>query len=70
MAWSDTYLHIHYAKALETDQPQAAQILSNLKVDAAQVSDMVFAITVEKQDPAELAKMWVEENADLVDSWL
>ena len=70
VAWSDTYLHIHYAKALETDQPQAAQILSNLKVDAAQVSDMVFAITVEKQDPAELAKMWVEENADLVDSWL
>ena len=31
---------------------------------------MVFAITVEKQDPAELARNWVEENADLVDSWL
>jgi glycine betaine/proline transport system substrate-binding protein len=70
VAWADTYLHIHYAKALETDQPQAAQILSNLKVDTDQVSNMVYALTVEKQDSAEFAKMWVEENIDLVDSWL
>ena len=70
VAWADTFLHIHYAKALETSQPQAAQILSNLKVDTDQVSNMVHAITVEKQDPAEFAKMWVEENVDLVDSWL
>ena len=70
VAWADTYLHIHYAKALETSQPQAAQILSNLKVDSVQVSGMVYAITVEKQDPAEFAMKWVEENADLVDSWL
>ncbi len=70
VAWADTYLHIHYAKSLETDQPQAAQILSNLKVNSEQVSNMVFAITVEKQDPAELARTWVGENADLVDSWL
>ena len=70
VAWADTFLHIHFAKALEDSQPQAAQILSNVKVDTEQVSAMVYAITVEKQDPAEYAMMWVEENADLVDSWL
>ena len=70
VAWADTYLHIHYARALETGQPQAAQILGNVKVNTEQVSAMVHAITVEKQDPAEFAMKWVEENADLVDSWL
>ena len=70
VAWADTFLHIHYAKDLETSQPQAAQILSNLKVDTDQVSNMVYALVVEKQDPAEFAMKWVEENADLVDTWL
>ena len=70
VAWADTYLHIHYAKDLETSQPQAAQILSNLKVDTDQVSNMVYALVVEKQDPLEYARSWVEANADLVDSWL
>ena len=31
---------------------------------------MVYAIVVENQDPHDLAMKWVEENADLVDSWL
>lgn len=70
VAWSDTLLHIHYAKSLGTRQPQAAEILSNVKLNTDQVSAMVFAITVEKQDPAEFAKKWVAENGDLVDSWL
>lgn len=70
VAWADTYLHIHYAKSLEDRQPQAAEIISNVKLNTDQVSAMVYAITVEKQDPAEFAKKWVAENADLVDSWL
>ena len=70
VAWSDTNLHIHYAKVLESSQPQAAQILKSVKVNTEQVSNMVFAIAVEKEDPGEFAKKWVSENADLIDSWL
>ena len=70
VAWADTYLHIHYATALEGIQPQAAQILANVKVNTQQVSAMVYALTVEKQDPADFAMQWVEANAELVDSWL
>ena len=70
VAWGDTYLHIYYAKALEQSHPQAAQILSNIKVDAVTVSGWVYEIAKNKVDPAEVAKKWVEENADLVDTWL
>ena len=70
VAWGDTNLHIYYAKALEKSHPQAAQILANIKVETDQVSQWVYEIVVNKTDPTELAKKWVEENADLVDSWL
>ena len=70
MAWSTAYLHIHYAASLETDQPEAAAMLANVSLDTEVVSTMTYALVVEKQDPAEFAAKWVEENADLVDSWL
>lgn len=70
VAWADTYLHIHYARALQDSQPQAARILGNVQLDADQVSAMVYALSIEKQDPADFAKQWVEAHADLVDGWL
>ena len=31
---------------------------------------MTYALVVEKQDPADFAKMWVGDNADMVERWL
>ena len=45
VAWADTLLHIHYAKSLKSRQPEAAQILNNVKLNTDQVSAMVYAIT-------------------------
>lgn len=70
VAWSTAYLHIHYATALEKDQPAAAKMLSQVKLDTEVVSAMTYAVVVEKQDPAEFAKKWVSENSSTVDSWL
>ncbi|MEM7378782.1 MAG: glycine betaine ABC transporter substrate-binding protein [Pseudomonadota bacterium] len=70
VAWNTAYLHIHYAASLESDQPEAAAMLANVSLDTAVVSSMTYALVVEKQDPAEFAAKWVEDNADLVDSWL
>ncbi len=70
VAWPNVYAHIHYAKALLDSQPQAARILGNVKLNVDQVNAMVYALAVDKQDPAEFAKKWVQENADLVASWL
>ena len=70
VAWSTAYLHIHYAASLEADQPEAAAMLANVTLDTATVSAMTYALVVDKQDPAEFAAKWVDENADTVDSWL
>ncbi len=69
-AWSTAYLHIHYATGLEEAQPEAAAMLSKVSLDTSIVSAMTYALVVEKQDPAEFAAKWVEDNAETVDSWL
>ena len=70
VAWDLAYLHIHYASALEADQPEVASLLSKVKFDTDIVSRMTFALVVEKQDPADFAKTWVADNADMVERWL
>ena len=70
VAWDLAYLHIHYATALQDSSPEAANLLSNVKLDTDTVSAMTYALVVEKQDPSEFAKKWVSENGDIVDSWL
>ncbi len=69
-AWDLAYLHIHFAKELETSQPEAAALLSSVKLDTDTVSAMTFALVVEKQDPAEFAAQWVADNQDQVSAWL
>lgn len=70
IAWSVPQLHIHFAAALESAQPEAARILSQVKFDTDTISNMTFALVVEKQDPADFAKKWVAENGAKVDAWL
>ena len=69
-AWSTAYLHVHYAKSLETDHPAAASMLHKISLNTDIVSAMTYALVVDKADPAEYAKKWVDENGALVDSWL
>ena len=69
-AWDTAYLHIHYASALAETYPGAAKMLSQAALNTDIVSAMTYALVVEKQDPAEFAKNWVSDNANVVDSWL
>ena len=70
IAWSVPHLHIAFATTLEDSQPAAAQLLSQVKFDTDTISNMTFALVVEKQDPAEFAQKWVAENGSKVDAWL
>jgi len=70
VAWDLAYLHIHYASALESSHPEAASVLSKVKLDTDTVSKMTYALVVEKQDPADYAKQWVADNASTVENWL
>ena len=70
VGWDLAYLHIHYAAALETNFPEAAAVLSKVKLDTDTVSAMTYALVVDKQDPADFAKQWVAKNSKTVERWL
>ncbi len=69
VAWDNATLNISYAVSLESAQPKAAAALSKVSLDTDTLTAMTYALAVEKQDPAEFAAKWVEENQSAVDSW-
>lgn len=69
VAWEDATLNVSYATSLEADQPKAAAMLAKVSLSTETLSAMTYALAVDKQDPAEFAAKWVEENAQTVDSW-
>ncbi|MDE0058881.1 MAG: hypothetical protein OXP07_12225 [Defluviicoccus sp.] len=70
VAWDLAYLHVHYAASLEKSHPEAAALLSKVKLTTDQVSHMTFGLVVKKMSAADYAKQWAKENAELVDSWM
>jgi glycine betaine/proline transport system substrate-binding protein len=70
MAWDTAYLHLHYAKALEESYPEVAKLFANMKLTTDEVSEMTYALVVDKKDPAEYAKEWVAGHEDQVLEWL
>ena len=70
VAWKDANLHIHYAKALEESQPEAAAVLSKMSLNTEQVSSFVYKVVVEKQSLADVAREFVDNNPDVIDGWL
>lgn len=69
-AWNTASLHISYATSLETEQPTVAAMLAKISLDTDMLSAMAHALVNEKQDPAEFAVAWVQENATMVAGWL
>ncbi len=69
VAWDKATLNVSYAVALESKQPKAAAMLSKVSLDTETLTRMTYALAVEKQDPAEFAAKWVEDNAAAVESW-
>jgi len=70
VAWDLAYLHLHYAKSLEEEYPEVAQLLANMKLDTEAVSAMTYALVIEGKEPAAYAEEWVTANEDAVLDWM
>jgi len=70
VAWDLAYLHIHYAASLRKDHPDVASMLDSVKFTTDLVSEMTYALVVDKLDADEYAIEWAKKNSGLVDSWL
>lgn len=63
-------VRVAYSRSLETRNPAVADLLKNIDLDNRAISEMTHAVVIEKRDPAEVAKAWVEANSATVDRWL
>ena len=70
IAWTVARLHVMYAKTLEERFPEVARLLSRVKLNTELVSQLTYAVVIEKRDMAEYAAEWVAANSELVESWL
>lgn len=69
VAWPPLTIHVAYATALKDDFPSVAAMLENVQLTADQLSQMTYALVIEKRDPDEYARQWVADNEDLVLGW-
>ena len=65
-----TEVYIAYSRSLEQRSPKVAEFLSNVKLDANDVSVWINKIAQDKEDPIDMAQAWVDANANIVQSWL
>ncbi|MCY4273959.1 MAG: glycine/betaine ABC transporter substrate-binding protein [Gammaproteobacteria bacterium] len=63
-------IHVGYSKSLEQRVPTVANFLSNIALDTETVNGWTHEIVVLKRDSEEVARAWIAENSDRVDSWL
>lgn len=54
---------------LDEDAPEVAEFLTNFKMDSAQLGDLMGKVE-DADDPLEAARSWMNDNEDLVNSWL
>lgn len=66
------YIHTIARKNFSTDMPEVAAFLNRFSMTADQLGDLMGVIENDTsgKDPVDLARDWISQNEDLVDSWL
>ncbi len=70
VAWSVPTIHIMFSTTLEERHPEVTSMLLKIQFTVEDLSDMTYAVLVDKKDTADYAKEWVTANSSIVDSWL
>lgn len=66
-----TRVHVAYSRALALRAPKVGRFLSQVALDAKSVNEWIYAVEVDKKDPAIVAKNWIGANQVEIQSvWL
>jgi len=63
-------IHTMARKGLSTDMPEVAAFLTNFVVNDQQLGSLMGAIADSDDDPDTVARAWMAENEELVNSWI
>lgn len=70
MMWETGNIHIMGRENLEEDKPELAQFLSNMHFTEEQLGDLMLTVEESDQDVAQVTMEWMNENEELVESWI
>lgn len=63
-------IHAYSRKGFEEDMPDAAEFIKNFKLSDEVLSDLMAKIEDSEDDPLVTAKKWMNDNEDVVNTWL
>ena len=69
-AWPDAKVYIAYSKSLTTRAPKVAKLLNQVALSSQMVGEWIAQMVVEKQDPVEVARKWVDDHPAIVNEWV
>jgi len=69
VAWPTAHFNIAYASAFAAKHPDIARFLEKVDFSTEEVTQMSYALEVERQTPSAYAEAWVKTNAARVDGW-
>jgi glycine betaine/proline transport system substrate-binding protein len=69
VAWPTSQFEIGFASKLAERLPKVAAFLSKVDFTKDEITEMSYALEVERQDPADFAKKWVAQHEDRVNAW-
>lgn len=69
VAWDAANFHIAYAARLREQRAEVAAFLEKVDFSPEEITQMSYALQVEREDPLAYARKWVERNGDRVDGW-
>jgi len=69
-SWPVATSYICYNSALRQVDPAVAEFIDRIRIPTDDVKDIVYSISVLKQEPEVVARDWIQKNPDKVKEWL
>ncbi|CAN7716411.1 amino acid-binding protein [Mesorhizobium amorphae] len=69
VAWDASHFYIGFASSTAKRLPKVAAFLSHIDFTPEEVTEMSYALQVDRQDPAKFAQAWVAMHQDRLNAW-
>lgn len=69
VAWDASHFYIGFASSMATRLPKVAAFLSHVDFTPDEVTEMSYALQVDRQDPAKFAQAWIANHQDRLSAW-
>lgn len=69
VAWDTSHFYIGFGSAMATRLPKVAAFVSNIDFTPEEITEMSYAVQVDRQDPGKYAQDWIAKHEDRLSAW-